>query len=288
MGVQHIARNYGNGGLGTIQNGIAAADIYGHDVDMILWDSGMTEKENRNIELFHRQALIAGNYKVPILWTRSEKIARQYNRAAGVDFGVTGSGEDGLNKCSTFEELRKQPYAPRYMRCDGEVKKICHDHRYDGVCWIDRPDVTPWTPQKKNPGGRASWHPGNREHQLFGRVLTYTILEATKDALTIWKNAEGYKLDDKDWHLTEHYKKLRKGLDEMNLEDHHCLGFAQNGMEFMCKYPMKVRKMAGRGVSIPICLIQKSLVLAPVFDYAFRLERNSRHVPLQTLPTSDR
>ena len=50
MGVEMIARNFGNGGLGMIHNAMAAGDIYGHDVDMIMWDSGMTESNNTNIQ----------------------------------------------------------------------------------------------------------------------------------------------------------------------------------------------------------------------------------------------
>ena len=40
LGVRHQSRNFGMGGLGTTQNGIATKAIYGYDVDMLLWDSG--------------------------------------------------------------------------------------------------------------------------------------------------------------------------------------------------------------------------------------------------------
>lgn len=30
--------------MGTIQNAIAAGDIYGKEIDLLLWDSGMTER----------------------------------------------------------------------------------------------------------------------------------------------------------------------------------------------------------------------------------------------------
>jgi hypothetical protein len=41
LGVKHEARNFGMGGLGTSQNGMAASSIYGHDIDFLHWDSGM-------------------------------------------------------------------------------------------------------------------------------------------------------------------------------------------------------------------------------------------------------
>lgn len=146
---------------------------------------------------------------------------------------------EGIGKCSTFEELMSQPYAGRYLKCSGAANSICKNNRYDGVCWIDRPDVTPTTQQSNAPGGRASWHPGNREHQLFGRVLTYTILEATKDALNLWKETDGLLLNDEAWHMTAHYEGLRKRVEEIPLEKYHCLNYGE--MNFFCRYPMKVK-----------------------------------------------
>lgn len=46
LGVRHQARNFGNGGMGTLHNGLGASSIYGPDVDFLMWDSSMTEKES--------------------------------------------------------------------------------------------------------------------------------------------------------------------------------------------------------------------------------------------------
>jgi hypothetical protein len=40
LGVRHESKNFANGGLGTIQHGLAAASIYGPAIDMLWWDSG--------------------------------------------------------------------------------------------------------------------------------------------------------------------------------------------------------------------------------------------------------
>jgi hypothetical protein len=40
LGVRHQSRNIGLGGMGTTQSGLATKSILGHDVDMLLWDSG--------------------------------------------------------------------------------------------------------------------------------------------------------------------------------------------------------------------------------------------------------
>ena len=39
LGVKANARNFGMGGLGTIHNSLGATDIYGNDIDILLWVS---------------------------------------------------------------------------------------------------------------------------------------------------------------------------------------------------------------------------------------------------------
>jgi hypothetical protein len=41
LGVRHVSKNFANGGLGTIQHGLAASSVYGPSIDMLIWDSGM-------------------------------------------------------------------------------------------------------------------------------------------------------------------------------------------------------------------------------------------------------
>ena len=40
LGIRHQSRNVGLGGLGTVQTGMATKQILGHDVDVLMWDSG--------------------------------------------------------------------------------------------------------------------------------------------------------------------------------------------------------------------------------------------------------
>ena len=40
LGVKLITRNISLGGLGTVQGTMGAADIYGRDIDILIWDSG--------------------------------------------------------------------------------------------------------------------------------------------------------------------------------------------------------------------------------------------------------
>jgi hypothetical protein len=44
LGVPLVSRNLAQGGLGTLQSSLGAADIYGDEIDFMVWDSGMTGK----------------------------------------------------------------------------------------------------------------------------------------------------------------------------------------------------------------------------------------------------
>ena len=58
---------------------------------------------------------------------------------------------------------------------------------------------------------------GNRIHQKSGRSIAYFILEALKEALKTWDEAENQILKDEDWHVTAMYDKQRDGV--ANLAD---------------------------------------------------------------------
>ena len=242
--MKHQARNFGNGGLGTIHNAAAAGSIYGPDVDMLMWDSGMTEKSIAYKHLFHIQGLIGG-FKVPILWSMEENSLKFLHEETGADVGHPGFAEFGIDKASSLEEIEKMPWAMQYVRCDSELKGVCRANEYMGTCWIERDDYTPQTEQNEEPGGRASWHPGNRIHQVRGRVLAFTILQALKEALVMWNEADGYALPDEAWHVTAHYEAIRAkvlsltertDLDE-RLKDKP---LEKRELEILLKYPLKV------------------------------------------------
>jgi hypothetical protein len=89
----------------------------------------------------------------------------------------------------------------------------------------------------------SGWHPGNRVHQLNGRVITFALLQALKEALVLWNETEGYNVTDDQWHITSHYENVRK-----NVYDHSHEGACNDlektgvpGISLMCKFPMKGR-----------------------------------------------
>ena len=239
LGVRHEARNFGMGGLGTVHNAMGGTYVYGPDVDILMWDSGMTENDNPSQDLFHRQYILGGG-KVPVLWSLALNTIVKLHLETGADVGFPGDGTFSLPVATSIAELDALPWAVRYMSCEASLKDICHQNEYNGTCWVERDDYTPTTPQKSAPGGRASWHPGNRRHQLRGRVLAFTILTALKEALTIWSTADGYALPDDAWHMTERYESVRAKVSASVGDCHEKMKNHQ--LEFVCKYPVKVKE----------------------------------------------
>ena len=243
LGVRHQSRNFGNGGLGTLQNSIAAGSIYGPDVDILMWDSGMTEKKGEDLGLFVRQALLGG-VKIPVMWSLSTKGLSFYNTTSegSIDVGYPGDGSFGIRKAHDFDDLETIPWAQRYMQCGNDIKSsICKKQEYNGTCWIDRPDYSPEKQQNKSPGGKASWHPGFRPHQLRGRILAYTFLQAIKEVLIMWNDSKNYQLSDDLWHVTSYYKEMREKVLATSPDVTKCSNYESKGLGFLCKYPMKVR-----------------------------------------------
>jgi hypothetical protein len=205
-----------------------------------MWDSGMTEKDNKAKDLFARQALLGGT-KVPVLWSLATGVSKALYLAADADIGMPGEGRYGIPKGGSYEEINKMPWAAQYVSCTSEFSSICRQNEYNGTCWIDRDDYTPTTKQQKEPGGRAKWHPGNRKHQVRGRVLAFTFLQALKEVLEVWNGAEGYELPDDAWHVTAHYKNIRTKVAALGPEVGWCSEYETKGLGFLCNYPMQVR-----------------------------------------------
>jgi hypothetical protein len=188
LGVQLISRNLAQGGLGTIQSALGAADIYGDEIDFIIWDSGMTEgRDGKAVDMFGRQALL-GN-RVPVLWNLSPNFLQMYHEHCDADVGSLGTGMEGMPMSEDEVQVETLPYAIQYMQCDKEHVGMCRNHKYNANCWVNRTDVTPPTKQGAHPGSQVSWHPGFRTHQHIGRLLAYTVLTGLKEAISTWKNA---------------------------------------------------------------------------------------------------
>jgi hypothetical protein len=245
LGVKATASNMGMGGLGTMHNAIGAGSIYGRQVDILVWDSGMTEASLVDQGIFATQGLL-GSARAPFLWFERMSCLHSLFTEMNVDVGVYGNGRAILKEAESFEALAQQPWSARYMACNSEISHECKEeyHQYNGTCWIDRSattsgttsstasewrdsgielqEYTPATAQKPEPGGRASWHPGNHVHQLQGRTLAFVVLLALHEALMDWKQAENYQLPDEAWHVTAYYKNIHDKVAASALTDSWC------------------------------------------------------------------
>lgn len=178
----------------------------------------MTETEPYAMDLFARQSILSGG-KVPLLWVNQDfgrffraDIFKYLAEECDADAAVFGNGERGIPLMNSPDEAKGIVWAAQYLKCDPSIKQTCREKEYMGTCWFDRDDVKPFTKQQAEPGGRASWHPGNRFHQLQGRIITFIILTAMDKAIEKWSKADAYALDDTDWHMNTYYDGIRRKL----------------------------------------------------------------------------
>lgn len=149
---------------------------------------GMTENNNpEHIDIFYRQALLAGN-RVPVIWGGPFELLKMLHEEADVDVGVWGQATDGIMEVESDEQAKEIPWAARYMKCKDDMQDLCNNEpRFCSTCWIDRDDgINPEAKQLDKPRGQVKWHPGWRSHQLTGRNIAFALLEALQAAINIW------------------------------------------------------------------------------------------------------
>jgi hypothetical protein len=130
LGMRLVSRNMAMGGVGTLQFTLAGGDLYG-EMDLVEWDSGMTEKEPV-VDLFNKQAILSGE-RVPVIFSDYHfHIMTETNGTAWM-----GKSIWGLSRMppATYENQHDIPYAVRWI--DQKEEK------YNAVCWQPRADFTP-------------------------------------------------------------------------------------------------------------------------------------------------
>ena len=138
-GVKLAARNIAQGGLGTMQTSLGARSLYGEEVDVIIWDSGMTEPGNSGFDLFARQALLGSN-RAPVLYHGTKNILTRLHEETGADIFFMGNGDLGIPTTIDEKQVLTLPWATRYMKCDKQRKDLCgNNNKFKTKCWIERP-----------------------------------------------------------------------------------------------------------------------------------------------------
>ena len=92
---------------------MGASLLYGPNVDLLLWELGMTEKQAPNIEVMAPQAILGGN-KVPFLFQFPNDVAQTLHGHANVDVGHTSSALSGIPRAEVAGDLKTIPYM---LRC---------------------------------------------------------------------------------------------------------------------------------------------------------------------------
>uniref|UniRef100_A0A7S4J0A1 Uncharacterized protein n=1 Tax=Odontella aurita TaxID=265563 RepID=A0A7S4J0A1_9STRA len=224
LGMRLISRNMAQGGVGTTHSAFASGSIYG-EKDILFWDSGMTEKAAGAHDIFNKQAILGGE-RVPVLiGSPVHDLAVESNGTAWtgkqlVDIYVWDTNTMTLEKTKSDEHATQLPFATRYMICTPDTGPLCKEHKYDAVCWEPRSDFTPAVPQNAGVGGQASWHPGNRAHQISARASSLIVLRGMKAAIEKWSTiVEGHTeenptvpLPEEHWHVGEIYRNVQEKL----------------------------------------------------------------------------
>jgi hypothetical protein len=208
LGMRLMSRNMAMGGVGTLHFSFAGKDLYG-ETDIMLWDSGMTEKGGP-VDFYNKQAILAGE-RMPILFTSQRfDIMKETQGEAWIgDFNVN---LEILQMTTDEAQASEVPYAIRYLHAEPHIGKI---DRFNAICWEPRSDITPMVEQSKKVGSQVGWHPGFRWHQYEGRVLALVLLEGLTRAFDLWEEGiakDGFPLAEKYWHVGEEYERVREKL----------------------------------------------------------------------------
>ena len=150
LGVYFQAHNFGMGGMGTSQGALGTLDLYGR-CDVLMWDSGMTEKERTAKDMFARMGLLTSQ---PVLWGRPDR--GRYDEFGAGDIDTSKPSVLEIEK-TDLSNVDSVPYWARYLNCDQEAREICNGAKFDAHCWADRDDgFTPPVKQRSPPGMMAT------------------------------------------------------------------------------------------------------------------------------------
>eukprot|EP00558_Chaetoceros_sp_UNC1202_P010884 CAMPEP_0197243762 /NCGR_PEP_ID=MMETSP1429-20130617/9101_1 /TAXON_ID=49237 /ORGANISM="Chaetoceros sp., Strain UNC1202" /LENGTH=881 /DNA_ID=CAMNT_0042704027 /DNA_START=58 /DNA_END=2703 /DNA_ORIENTATION=- len=228
LGMRLIAKNMAMGGLGTTHFSFGQSTLYG-EKDVLMWDSGMTENSLPDEEFYHKQGLLGGE-RVPIIFGSKPsdlETATDGNFWYGGEVGGVGLNSMGFVPLTTgIDQVETLPYAARYMKCDATVGAMCGSRgmdKFHASCWEPRSDVNATVKQRPQPSGQASWHGGDRWHQIVSRKHILLFLKAFEKAFEVWEKGiedDGFPLKETYWHVGGHYTNVRDKLTSyLNRED---------------------------------------------------------------------
>ena len=258
--VRHMTRE-GMGG-GPLLDGLGFTDLISGSgdgaagVDLLIWDSsGLDTAQaapnyDAELDLMIRQAALGGgDDRIPYIMDGgglSLEVLRSLHEKGGMDVGGLGMGWAGIVETESDEQAATLPWAARYLRCKEGKEDLCEkaENKYLNTCWVDRKGVNPPTKQDEHVAGADKAHPGWRYHQLKGRMLAVTVLEALQEAINTWSDVTitaGHPLPDEYWHVTDYYKDIREKMTNLDADVGSCGKLKEYLPERMCKVAVRSR-----------------------------------------------
>jgi len=256
--VRHMVREGGVGG--PLVDGMGFADLVGRDIDLLVWDSSGLDvtttagggnggtNYDAELDLLIRQAALSGN-RIPYVLDgggMALSVLKDLHNSGGIDVGGLGMGLSGIAETESDEQAATLPWAVRYLRCKKGKEDLCEkaENKYLNTCWVERKGVKPPTKQDDHIVGADKSHPGWRYHQLKGRMLAGTVLEALQEAINTWSDVTitgGHPLPDEYWHVTDYYKESRDKMTSLDAGVGSCLKLKDYVPERVCKTAMTGR-----------------------------------------------
>ena len=189
VGMQMTGRNYAMGGTAAgPEVALCAKEIFGQDVDVLVWDFGMTDgKDIWKQSLYHwRAGLMDKSKPINVAYHAGGRNNGQRVKAIKEieELGLAAliSSENVMNAAVegfpdtlglTTDEIDKLPEFVRNFRCGNQYEAG------DPYCGSEKFNMT-LCPDRKF---RTSWHPGWKWQAVMGYLAAYFLIEVLDDAL---------------------------------------------------------------------------------------------------------
>lgn len=188
VGLHFTGRNYAMGGTAAAPEvAICVKEIFGQDIDVLVWDFGMTDgKMIWKQSLYHyRAGLIDKSRPLNIAYHAGGFLkGRMVAVKEMEDLGLAAliSSEEVMNSATdavpdsfglTDDEINQLPEFVRNFRCGNQIENgdpYCKDEKFNMTLCPDRKY-------------RTSWHPGWKWQAVMGYLATFFLIEVLNDAL---------------------------------------------------------------------------------------------------------
>jgi len=202
LNINFVAKNYGMGGyVSAPELAMCMESVYGTDIDILMWDFGLMEVDDRAMLWCHRAAL---HPTKPILFAMDNVDGERWN-SIFLSMEDSGMGAFLMDHHKGLNDIRQRapdavrgaggkgriPLPLKNYRCNGSFEGVvgCDDPMRHFKCYnVD--DNGPCIEEKfktkhkcMDAKYQTSWHPGWKEHYIKGRLLGVFLVEMLNEAL---------------------------------------------------------------------------------------------------------